>query len=146
MNIMKRIIAGGAACLAVGGGFGCSRLTDPTYEFMTLVAIDGKPLPASITFGPDSVRRAISGGRLGFSNASIGLSCRLELKTPYEPLSSENVSVRGGVNHPRCDTGGKEPLVVDIVLQTGLWFEGALISGTHQFSFAGYVRTKSPEF
>src|SRR5688572_27363926 len=111
---------------------------------MALEAIDGKALPMSIKFGPDSVSRGIVRGRLGFSNASIGLHCRVELETSSNSLSYF-VMVNGDVNHPRCGTGGSDPVVVELVLTTsnspGL---GMIVSGTHRFSFAGHTRTKSP--
>ena len=149
MQSVKRIAAGLLACLSFAGFLAsCSKLTDPSYEFMTLREIDGKPLPTAIRFGPDSGLMQVRSGRLGFSNASLGLPCRVELKLGFP---GNEIEGGGGIGtHPRCDTGGDDPVVAEGVLNFNAGtqpFEIKIVfSGTHTLSFRGLIRTKSPSF
>jgi hypothetical protein len=145
--------AAGAVLLVLGVAVvsGCSKLTDPTYEFMTLRAIDGQPLPVAIRFGPDSGLVSVRSGRLGFANARLGLPCRLEIKVGF---GVEKEGGGGIGDHPRCQTGGGEPFVAEGSLSFDAGscptFQQCTMdrrfSGRHQLSFSGLIRTKSPEF
>ena len=135
-----RLAAALLLCITVAG---CSRLTDPKYEFITLAQVDGKPLPVTIRFGPDSLGVTIKRGRLGLSNASLSLSCRIE----FEYGSSLPLTVGTAyLTNVDCEPGSEGAITIDAQLND--LFSDYVIrsSGSHRFSFSGRVRTKTPGF
>jgi hypothetical protein len=119
----------------------CSKLTDPTYEFMTLTEIDGKALPQTIKFGPDSANTPIQSGRLGLPDQSLGLSCRLDLVTGFTGFQR---ATQGVLSASACSNGDQSPIVYTGAIE---FLDEHLVSrssGTHTFTFSGLIRTKNP--
>ncbi len=138
MTGAKRILASLMVTFSAAGLFnGCSRLTDPTYEFLTLLEVDGKPLPVFVRFGPDSSEFPIASGRLGFPDASLGLPCRLLIQLGSQTFpATASREASGSALDAQCVQGvGTDKLIVT----AGVSFFGSLyrVSGAHSFTFGG---------
>lgn len=124
----------------IGSGIGCTKLTDPTYRFLTLRTIDGQPVPVSMKFGPDSAVFPILSGRLGLPDESLSLPCRIELNSRQ---GANDLSVDAIISSSSCDAIANNQLTITaratFIDASSFDFR---TSGTHTFGFSGLVTEK----
>ena len=137
---MNRVTLGAITVATAAFNLSCSKLTDPTYRFMSLAAIDGKALPATINFGPDSSAYPVYSGRLGFDDESLGLPCRIEFVVGFTGFQTKGISP----GSTACSNGTKSPLNFTGAIG---FIDGQFVirnSGIHTFTFSGLITTKNP--